>query len=333
MAASSKNLRTSMNRPDSAIGSSSPLGSSVADDGVNFSVYSRNAATVELLLFDGEDDLNPARVIPLDARINRTYHYWHTMVPDLIPGQLYGYRAVGEFNPERGRRFDGNKVLLDPYGLALAIPRSYSRAGNGGAPMKSVVVDPEDYDWEDDRPLKRPFVETIIYELHVRGFTRHPNSQVAPHAAGTYAGLVEKIPYLRDLGITAVELMPVFQFDPGDAPLGQLNYWGYSPVSFFAPHHAYSSDQSLLGPLREFRDMVKAMHRAGIEVILDVVFNHTAEGDHRGPTFCFRGLENETYYLLESNRTWYSNYSGTGNTLNANHPIVRRMILDSRAIG
>ena len=172
-------------------------------------------------------------------------------------------------------------------------------------------------------------MDTIIYEMHVRGFTRHPNSGVSPERAGTYAGLVEKIPYLLDLGVTAVELMPIFQFDATDAPAGHVNYWGYSPISFFAPHRAYSSRQGPLGPMDEFRDMVKALHRAGIEVILDVVFNHTAEGDHAGPTFCFRGLANDTYYLLESDRSHYADYTGTGNTLNANQPIVRRMIVDS----
>jgi isoamylase len=168
----------------------------------------------------------------------------------------------------------------------------------------------------------------VIYELHVRGFTRHPSAGLTPEKAGTYAGLIEKIPYLADLGITAVELMPVFQFDTSDARTG-VNYWGYSPVSFFAPHRGYSSRQDLLGPIDEFRDMVRALHRAGIEVILDVVFNHTAEGDNNGPTFCFRGLENEAYYILEHDRSCYADYSGTSNTLNANQPIVRRMILDS----
>ena len=168
--------------------------------------------------------------------------------------------------------------------------------------MKSVVADPRGYDWEGDAPLKRPFSQTIIYEMHVAGFTRHPSSGVAAEKRGTYAGLIEKIPYLQDLGVTAVELLPVFQFDHQDAPPGFANYWGYSPVSFFAPHAAYSSRRDPLGPLDEFRDMVKALHRAGIEVILDVVFNHTAEGDQRGPTLCFRGLANNVYYMLEPDK-------------------------------
>jgi len=165
--------------------------------------------------------------------------------------------------------------------------------------------------------------------MHVRGFTRHPSSGVAADKRGTYAGLIEKIPYLHELGITAVELLPIFQFDPQDSPPGKINYWWYAPISFFAPHQAYSSRQDALGPPDEFRDMVKALHRAGIEIILDVVFNHTAEGDHRGPTLSFRGLDNNTYYILEEDRSRYANYTGTGNTLNANHPVVRRMIVDS----
>jgi glycogen operon protein len=195
--------------------------------------------------------------------------------------------------------------------------------------MKSVVVDPTTYDWEGDEPLHHPSSRTIIYEMHVRGFTQHPSSGVAEDKRGTYAGLIEKIPYLQDLGITAVELLPVFQFDAQDASPGRLNYWGYAPISFFAPHQAYSSRQDPLGPMDEFRDMVKALHRAGIEVILDVVYNHTGEGNENGPTQCFRGIENEAYYILEPDRSHYSNYSGTGNTLNSNQTIVRRMIVDS----
>ena len=324
-------------KPDDSVGTgaSFPLGATVHPDGVGFSVFSRDATLVELLLFDREDASEPSRIIKLDPARHRTYHYWHAFVPGLAPGQLYGYRAHGPFAPERGRRFDANKLLLDPYGLAVAVPDAYNRTvarlpgANLAAAMKSIVADPGLYDWEGDRPLARPFGETVIYELHVRGFTRHPSSGVAPGAAGTFAGLIEKIPYLQDLGITAVELLPVFQFDAQDAPEGHVNYWGYSPVSFFAPHRAYSSLQDPLGPLDEFRDMVKALHRAGIEVILDVVFNHTAEGDERGPTLSFRGLENSTYYVLESDRARYANYSGTGNTLNANHAVVRRLIQDS----
>jgi isoamylase len=319
----------------SLTGRSAPLGATIEPGGVNFSLYSREAAAVELLLFNGEDDSRPARLISLDSSTHHTYHYWHIFVPGLGAGQLYGYRVGGPFNPSEGLRFDSAKVLLDPYGRAVAVPKTYSRQAacgkgdNAGKAMKSVVVDSRLYDWEDDTPLLRPSSQSIIYELHVKGFTRRPNSGVPEERRGTFRGLVDKIPYLRDLGITAVELLPVFQFDPQDCPPGHINYWGYAPVCFFAPHQGYSSRQDPLGAVDEFRDMVKALHREGIEVILDVVFNHTAEGDHSGPTLSFRGLDNTAYYVLEQDRARYANYSGTGNTLNANHPVVRRMILDS----
>jgi len=316
-------------------GRSSPLGATVSRQGANFSVYSKHATGIELLLFDRADDARPSRVIRIDPLTNRTYHYWHVFVPGVKAGQIYGYRVAGAFDLSIGMRFDERKVLLDPYGLAVAVPQNYSndaarqKGDNTATAMKSVVADPSAYDWEGDTPLHRPSSRTIIYEMHVRGFTRHPSSGIAEEKRGTFAGLIEKVPYLRELGVTAVELMPVFQFDTQDSPPGRVNYWGYAPVSFFAVHQAYSSRQDLLGPLDEFRDMVKALHRADIEVILDVVFNHTAEGDHNGPTLSFRGLDNSTYYILDQDRVRYANYSGTGNTLNANHPIVRRMIVDS----
>ena len=317
------------------IGRSFPLGATVYADGVNFSIFSKNATAIDLLLFDAVDDAQPARVISLDRRANRTFHYWHVVVPDIKPGQLYAYRAHGPFDPNKGLRFNPKKVLLDPYGKGVMIPKRYHRdaAFNSGdntqCAMKSVIADPLRYDWEGDVTLKHPFSRTVIYEMHVKGFTFHPSSGVEPKRRGTYAGLIEKIPYLQNLGVTAVELLPVFQFDETEAPKGLTNYWGYNPVSFFAPHRGYSYRQDPLGPLDEFRDMVKALHQAGIEVILDVVYNHTAESDHQGPTFCFRGLENDDYYILEPDNVHYANYSGTGNTLNANHPTVRRLILDS----
>ena len=316
-------------------GHSSPLGATVVNGGVNFSLYSREATGVELLFFDYQDDPKAASVIVLDPVFNRTYHYWHVFVPGVQPGQIYGYRARGPYDPGQGTRFDHNKVLLDPYGRGVVVPKSYDRiaasqeGNNAATAMKSVVVDPSAYDWEGDVPLKRPSARTVVYEMHVRGFTRHPSSGVAEKKRGTYAGLIDKIPYLQELGITAVELLPVFQFDAQDSPPGKTNYWGYAPISFFAPHQAYSSRQDPLGPLDEFRDMVKALHRAGIEVILDVVYNHTAEGDQRGPTLSFRGLANNAYYILDQDQSCYANYTGTGNTLNANQPIVRRMIVDS----
>jgi len=287
------------------------------------------------VLFDDVDAPEPARVINLDPRANRTYHYWHAFVPGVAAGQIYGYRISGPFDPERGLRFDPDKVLLDPYGKCIARPAGRSREAardrgdNAATALKSVVVDTGAYDWEGDAPLGRPFAKTIIYEMHVGGFTRHPTSGVASPKRGTYAGLIEKVAYLQDLGVSAVELLPVFAFDEEDGPPGLGNYWGYQPLSFFAPHSGYSSRQDPLGALDEFRDMVKALHRAGIEVILDVVYNHTAEGKEDGPTICFRGLANENYYILPEDKSRYADFTGCGNTLNANEPIVRRLIVDS----
>jgi len=316
-------------------GKAAPLGATVSREGVNFSLYSRDASSVELLLFNREDDAQPTNVITLDPYANRSYHYWHVFVPGIQPGQLYGYRVHGPFDPGNGLRFNPDKVLLDPYGRGVVVPRNYKResAGQRGdntpTAMKSIVVDPLAYDWEGDKLLGHPTTLTIIYEMHVAGFIRHPSSGINEETRGSYKGLIEKIPYLQGLGITAVELLPVFQFDAQDCLPGLVNFWGYAPISFFAPHQAYSSCKDPLSPVNEFRDMVKALHRAGIEVILDVVFNHTAEGGHDGPTLCFRGIDNNAYYILEEDRSRCANYSGTGNTLNANHPIVRRMIVDS----
>jgi glycogen operon protein len=297
---------------------------------------------MELLLFDDVDATKPAQVISLEPAKHRTFHYWHVHVAGLKAGQIYAFRVAGPYLPEHGFRFDASKVLLDPYGRAIAVPKRFDREAGARAgdncpyAMKSVVADLTTYDWEGDRPLHRSFNKTIIYEMHVRGFTVDASSGLSDDIRGTYRGLIEKIPYLKELGITAVELLPVFQFDPQEAPVGLLNYWGYNPVSFFAPHTGYASCGSPLGVLDEFRDMVKALHRADIEVILDVVYNHTAEGSETGPTFCFKGFENTAYYILESDyshhgheRRRYANYSGCGNTLNGNHAVVRRLILSS----
>ena len=320
---------------DVRLGTSAPLGATVTGGGVNFSVFSKRATGIDLVLFDEVDDATPSGVVPLDPTVHRSYHYWHVFVHGLKAGQIYGFRVHGPFDPSRGCRFDPDKVLLDPYGRGVVVPSTYNRAAathqgdNAGSAMKSVVVDSKAYDWEGDQPLHHPSSRTIIYEMHVRGFTKHPSSGLPEDVRGTYAGVIAKIPYLKELGITAVELLPVFQFDALDCPPEHVNYWGYAPVSLFAPHQAFSSRQDLLGPVDEFRDMVKALHRAGIEVILDVVFNHTAEGNHDGPTLSFRGLDNVAYYMLERNQAWYTNYTGCGNTFNANHPVVRRLIIDS----
>jgi len=327
-----------------AVGTPYPLGATVHPEGVNFALFTKNATSVDLLLFDHMNQAEPSHVIYLDPQANRTFYYWHVFVSDLKPGQIYAYRVDGPYAPERGHRFNRNKVLLDPYAREIIYSTNWSREHARGTcincaqALKCVVIDPSDYDWEGDTPLRVPFNETVIYELHVGGFTLHPSSGV-PHP-GTYRGLVAKIPYLKSLGITAVELMPVQQFDEQETNLYLAppppestctgNYWGYNPVNFFAPHRGYCVDLETSSPVTEFRDMVKALHCASIEVILDVVFNHTAEGDHLGPTICYRGLENRAYYLLDpEDQSRYSDYAGTGNTMNGNHSIVRRLILDA----
>ena len=312
-----------------------PLGATPQSDGVNFCVYSKNATRMQLLLFEDETATEATEVIELDPKRNRTVLFWHAFVPNVRVGQLYGYRVSGPDEPNSGHRFDPEKLLIDPYGKSVCSGSYRRKDGCGSGPnlataMKSVVTETRSYDWEGDVPLYRPFSQTVIYEMHVGGFTKHRSSGVPEEKRGTFAGVIENIPHLLSLGITAVELLPIFQFDEQSALAGRKNYWGYSPVSFFAVHSGYSSRRDPLGCLVEFKDMVKALHRAGIEVILDVVYNHTAEGDEDGPTFCFRGFENSTYYLPDANNgSRYADYSGCGNTLNANHPVVRRMILDS----
>ena len=317
-------------------GVSFPIGTSITEDGVNFCLFSKHATAVELLLFNHKDDIEPEVVFQLTKNKNKTYHYWHICIKGIPTGQLYGYRIHGPYEPEKGHRFDPHKVILDPYAKAVSIPKDYNRKafaefGPIHLPsLKSVLADLSTYDWEHVMPPKRSFSRTVIYEMHVGGFTKRPNSGIDPNKRGTFLGLIEKIPYLLSLGITAVEFLPVFQFDEQDAPEGLTNYWGYSPISFFAPHQGYSSNpDNPLQVLDDFRDMVKAFHRAGLEVLLDVVFNHSAENDEKGPTYSFRGIDNSIYYFLEENKAKYKDYSGTGNTMNANQSIVRRMIISS----
>ncbi len=316
-----------------------PLGATPDATGVNFSVYSESAYYVELLLFDRHDSPTPSHVIRLDPDNHRSFHFWHCHVAGVRPGQIYAFRADGPRDTEHGGfRFNPNKVLADPYarGNDKTLWDRAAATGDGdnvATSIRSVVLDPDDYDWEGDEPLRRPLSETIIYEMHVGGFTRSPSSGVAH--PGTFRGVIEKIDYLKNLGITAVELMPVFDFDETEVlrtlPDGtQLrNYWGYDPFGFFAPHSGYCTQPEAGSHQREFRDMVKALHAAGIEVILDVVFNHTSEGDHRGPTISFKGLANETYYhLWAPDRRYYMNFSGCGNTLNANSPVTAKLIVE-----
>ncbi|ERN42847.1 glycogen debranching enzyme GlgX [Rubidibacter lacunae KORDI 51-2] len=318
-------------------GSSYPLGATVKPDGINFSLFSERATQVELLLFEHHDAVEPFQIVSFDPNAHRTFHFWHVFVEGLPAGTHYAYRVNGPTDASQGDRFDSEKVLLDPY--AKGNNKTLWNRGkacvpgdNMAASMRCVAIDTDNYDWEGDRPLGRPINESIIYELHVGGFTRSPSSGVKH--PGTFAGLREKIPYLQALGITAVELLPIFEFDSTDVLRtvnGQElhNYWGYSTMSYFAPHPTYCVNPETGDHVREFRDLVKALHRAGIEVILDVVFNHTDEGNHQGPTFSFRGIDNRTYYyLVPGNRQYYYDYTGCGNTFNCNHPIGEKLILD-----
>jgi len=310
-------------------------GASARPEGVNFCVFTRFAVSVELLLFERADSKAPFQVIPLDPRFNRTFFFWHVLVEGLRPGIYYAWRAAGPADTAlSGCRFDQQKVLVDPWGTTVD-DRLWDReraklpGDNAASSIRAQVVG-GDYDWEGDVPLHIPLHEAIIYEMHVGGFTRHPSSG-ATHP-GTFAAVIEKIPYLRELGITHVELMPVMAFDAQDVPpktasLGLENYWGYSTHSFYAPHPGYSLDPARARD--EFRAMVKALHRAGIGVILDVVFNHTAEGGPDGPVINFKGLGNEIFYHLDPiDRRRYRDFTGCGNTVNCNHPLVTRFLID-----
>jgi glycogen operon protein len=310
-----------------------PAGASINPRGVNFSVFSRHATALTLNLYERHDEREPLQVIELDPVENRTFFFWHVLVEGARAGLWYNWRADGPDDTARtGRRFDPRRELLDPWARAVSDARwdraLAVRSPGLAAPIRGQVVDNEEYDWEGDQPLDRRPEEGIIYEMHVRGFTHHPSAGVAH--PGTFSAVVEKIPYLQSLGITDVELMPVMAFDrqdvpPGTAALGLVNYWGYSPYGFFAPHPHYC-----LGAdgRREFRDMVKALHRAGIGVILDVVFNHTAEAGADGPVISFRGLGNEIFYHLDpADRRRYIDFTGAGNTVNCNHPLVARFLV------
>lgn len=315
-------------------GSSFPLGATLSGDGVNFCVFSKNSERVELLLFAAADQ-QPEHTIELNPVTNRTFYYWHIFVHGLKEGQLYGFRVHGPHDPAQGHRFDGEKLLIDPYAKAVVTPPAYNRAAAAKpgdtalSAMKGVVVKRHALDREPRAHVHHPLHETVIYEMHVGAFTADASSGIAPERRGTYLGVIDKIPYLLELGVTAVELLPVQHFDLHDAPEGKGNFWGYSPIVLFAPHAGYASAKDPLAPVREFHEMVSALHAAGIEVILDVVFNHTAEGDHEGPTLSFRGFENRAYYIPDANDAGrYANYSGCGNTVNGNQSIVRRLIVD-----
>jgi glycogen operon protein len=335
---------------DVRAGSPLPLGTRGSRGGVNFALFSRYASRVRLELFNYPEDATPARVIDLDPAHNRTGDVWHVWVKGIGSGQLYAYRVDGPYEPEKGHRFNFNRLLLDPFATAItqapawdfASARGYDPSAPGqdlvlskpdnAASMPKCVFINEPFDWQGDLSPRHPWSKTIIYETHIRGFTIDPKSGVKN--PGTYRGLMEKISYLKLLGVTAVELMPVQEFNENSVTrrnpqTNQLlkNYWGYDSVAYFAPKASYSSSGGLGQQKLEFKEMVRALHRAGIEVILDVVFNHTAEGNELGPTLCFRGMDNAIFYSLENDRRHYKNYSGTGNTVNANHPVVRDHIL------
>jgi glycogen operon protein len=314
-----------------------PFGATPLPGGVNFAVFSRHAHALSLVLFkEGQEE--PITEIVLDPVRNRTGDVWHIFVHGLPPDVLYGYRVFGPAGPRSPHRFDSSAIVLDPYAPALSggqcwgqpdVP--HGRSGGRLTRRGRLVID--DFDWEDDVPPATPLGQTVLYELHVRGYTQHPSSDVKQ--PGTFAGLCEKLPYLKALGVTAIQLMPVLEFDELDharkhPATGELlkNYWGYSPISFFAPKASYAAHAGQ--QLREFKALVKAAHRSGLEVILDVVYNHTCEGNENGPALSFRGLDNAVYYLLDREGRYF-NFSGCGNTINCNHPVVRDLILDSLA--
>ena len=323
-----------------------PLGVHPRRDGYNFAIFSRHARRIWLQLFRDPADGHPSHTVDL----HRSGDIWHVWLRGLEPGQAYAYRADGPYEPEAGHRFNRERLLLDPYAHAVAgmaeadfslardfdpqVPdeRRPASADNAARMAKCLIVD-QRFDWQDDEPLRRPWTETVIYETHVRGLTIHPSS--GARAPGTFHGVIEKIPYFQALGVTALELMPVQEFnqheltrrDPGTGARLR-NYWGYSTAGFFAPKRSYAASAAAGGQIGEFKTMVRALHRAGIEVILDVVFNHTAEGDETGPTLCWRGLDNLIYYLLAAGGRHYQNHSGCGNTLNSRHPVVQDYVLE-----
>ncbi|MDR2186346.1 MAG: glycogen debranching protein GlgX [Treponema sp.] len=329
-----------------------PLGAVLTGTGVNFSLFSRGATAVTLALFESAASGSSYQEIKLDKEKNKTGDVWHCHIRGLGAGAFYLYRVDGPYVPEKGFRFNPHKSLIDPYSKAItdlsnwdlkiclgydpddpAGDLSFSYKDDLYTQPKSVVVDDNAFDWQGDTPLNYPLRFSVLYETHVKGLTAHPNAGV--QHPGTYRGVIEKIPYLKDLGITSLEFLPIQEFNEHELtrinpktgkPL--VNYWGYSTVAFFAPKGAYAADKSPGGPVREFKEMVRELHKAGLEVILDIVFNHTAEGNEQGPTFSFRGLDNAIYYILNENKRYYQNYSGCGNTVNCNHPVVRGFILD-----
>jgi glycogen operon protein len=329
-----------------------PLGAHPRGDGVNFAIFSRHATGVRLDLFAQAEDAMPTRTIILDAARNKTGDIWHVWLAGIRPGQLYGFRIAGPYAPHEGHRFNPNKLVVDPYATAIvSLPGrdfdlalgydpssaqkdlSFSDIDDAAAAPKCIVTH-EDFDWQGDQPLRHAWASTVIYELHVRGYTIDPSAGV--RFPGTYRGLIEKIAHLKDLGITAVELMPVQEFNEHtvsrvDPTTGRRlkNFWGYDPLGFFAPKASYASVRQDGAQVLEFKETVRAFHREGLEVILDTVFNHTCEGSELGPTVWFRGIDNAIYYWLNDDKRFYRDFTGTGQTVNAAHPVVRDLILDA----
>lgn len=310
-----------------------PPGATADAGGVNFSVFSRDATAMQLCLYERADSENPFQILDLDPALHRTFFFWHIYVERLPIGTFYTWRCDGPSgDSDNGFRFDSRRELVDPWAREISdamYDRQAVSEGQSAASIRAIVVEPG-YDWSGDVPLDRPMQDTIIYELHVAGFTRDPSSAVAH--PGTFEALIEKTDYLRDLGVTDVQLMPVMAFDeqdmpPGTAALGLKNFWGYSTHSFFAPHPGYCRNANRGGQRAEFRNMVRALHQQGLGVILDVVFNHTAEGGESGPILNFKGLGNDIFYHLDPHdRRRYRDFTGCGNTVNCNHPLVANFI-------
>ncbi|QEN06016.1 glycogen debranching enzyme GlgX [Thiospirochaeta perfilievii] len=312
------------------LGSALPLGATITNEGINFSIFSRNAKSVVLNFFKHEKDNIPSQSYTLDPIKNKTGDIWHIFIKGVSHGTLYLYQMDGQWDPDNGLLYDKNNYLIDPYTKALTDNFIWDLHGNGTMP-KSIAICHGDFNWEDDKPLNIPMKNSVIYEAHVAGLTKNGNFKYP----GTYMGVLELIPYFKDLGITTIEFLPIFAFDSFEGSrkhpkTGKTleNYWGYSTSAFFAPKGMYAHNNSGGNQVTEFKQMVKELHKNGIEVVLDVVFNHTGEGNQDGPIYSFKGIENSLYYMLERDKRNYKNYSGCGNTFNCNNPIVSDFIID-----